>query len=199
MAFARCWTSEGILREPYPHRVVRRGKCRMPDDAVGAMPSQRQRTMVGYFTLAAVAAFIAQAFLVPQMAAAASPADVDPLQRPDRRCRDPARVAAMAVELCACARQPPGDVACLRPAYRDRPDRARCDLAAQHAFWLCAQHGCISLASSSAWRPAPSWSAPALRKVEMAAPDRRRQPHPAHMRRLRPCAGARLHGTVVLT
>ncbi len=31
------------------------------------MPSQRQRTIIGYLTLAAVAAFIAQAFLVPQM------------------------------------------------------------------------------------------------------------------------------------
>ena len=35
-------------------------------DDGGAMPSQRQRTIVGYLTLAAVAAFIAQAFLVPQ-------------------------------------------------------------------------------------------------------------------------------------
>jgi ferredoxin-NADP reductase len=36
------------------------------EDAVGAMPSQRQRTIVGYLTLAAVAAFVAQAFFVAQ-------------------------------------------------------------------------------------------------------------------------------------
>lgn len=42
------------------------GKAPQGDD-VGAMPSQRQRTIVGYLTLAAVAAFVAQAFLVPQM------------------------------------------------------------------------------------------------------------------------------------
>jgi len=37
------------------------------EDTAGVMPSQRQRTIVGYLTLAAVAAFVAQAFLVPQM------------------------------------------------------------------------------------------------------------------------------------
>ncbi len=36
------------------------------EDAVGAMPSQRQRTIVGYLTLAAVAAFVFQAFFVAQ-------------------------------------------------------------------------------------------------------------------------------------
>src|SRR5205814_4730920 len=39
-----------------------------PDDghAMGSMPSQLKRTIVGYLTLAAIAAFVAQAFFVAQ-------------------------------------------------------------------------------------------------------------------------------------
>jgi ferredoxin-NADP reductase len=56
---------QGIL--PNRIHIESFGAGKPQRDDLGAMPSQRQRTIVGYLTLAAVAAFIVQAFLVPQM------------------------------------------------------------------------------------------------------------------------------------
>lgn len=59
--------ARGILPKRIHIESFGAGKPQRDDGpAMGSMPSQRQRTIVGYLTLAAVAAFVAQAFVVAQ-------------------------------------------------------------------------------------------------------------------------------------